>query len=68
MINKILLNLNAFLSIPYNINSGNKKEGIIQFGAVVNDSANTDNLNFVIIGMVVVILVLVGAAMFAPKK
>jgi len=68
MINKLFLNLNTFLSIPYSFNAANKKEGIIQFGAVVNDTANTNNLNLVIIGMVVVILVLVGAAMFAPKK
>ncbi len=41
---------------------------IIQSGAVVNDTTNAGNLNIIIIGMVVVILILVGAIMFAPKK
>lgn len=41
---------------------------IIQTGAIVNDGSKTNNLNIIIIGMVVVILILVGAVMFTPKK
>lgn len=41
---------------------------IVQQGAIVSDAFNANNLNAVIIGMVVVILILVGATMFAQKK
>lgn len=42
---------------------------IIPSGAIVNDgNASSNNFNLVIIGLVVVILILVGIAMFAPKK
>ena len=42
---------------------------IVQSGAIVNDgNTNPSNFNLVIIGLVVVILILVGIAMFAPKK
>ncbi len=40
---------------------------IVQTGAVVNDASN-NNFNIVIIGMIIVIIILIGAAMFAPKK
>lgn len=41
---------------------------IVQQGAIVSDAFNANNFNAVIIGMVVVILILVGATMFAQKK
>lgn len=42
---------------------------IVQSGAIVNDgNTNPSNFNLVIIGLLVVILILVGIAMFAPKK
>lgn len=41
---------------------------IVQEGAIVNDAFNANNLNVIMIGMVIVILVLVGATMFAQKK
>ena len=40
---------------------------IVQTGAVINDASN-NNFNIVIIGMIIVIIILIGAAMFAPKK
>lgn len=40
---------------------------IVQTGAVVNDASN-NNFNIVIIGMIIVIIILIGAEMFAPKK
>ena len=40
---------------------------IVQTGAVVNDASN-NNFNIVFIGMIIVIIILIGAAMFAPKK
>ena len=63
-----IINLSTFLFVHQSFNVTYKKNSLIQFGAVVNDTANTNNFNTVIIGMIVVILVLVGAAMFAPKK
>lgn len=41
---------------------------IIQSGAVINDTSNSNNLNTIITGMVVVIIILLGTIMFAPKK
>jgi LPXTG-motif cell wall-anchored protein len=38
------------------------------FGAVINDTNNTNNLNIIILGMIIVILILAGAALFAPKR
>ena len=37
------------------------------FAAIVG-SENSSNFNYVIIGLIVVIIVLVGVTMFAPKK
>lgn len=41
---------------------------LIDVGAVINNTSKSGNLNVIIIGMVVIILILVGAAMFTPKK
>ncbi len=40
---------------------------IIQYGAVVNDITNSNNFSLIIIGMVVVIIILIGAVMFTKK-
>ena len=51
-----------------NISSLTNFNAVIQSGAVMNNPANTNNFNIIIIGMIVIILILVGAAMFASKK
>lgn len=51
-----------------NITSFINTGAIVQEGAIVNDALNTNNLNVIMIGMIIVILVLVGATMFAQKK
>ncbi len=38
------------------------------FGAVINDTQNTNNLSMIIVGMIIIIFILVGAVLFAPKK
>ena len=67
--NKVLL-FSIFMLVPSMVvaQETEKDEALINFGAVINDVSNSNNLNIIIIGMVVVILILVGAAMFAPKK
>lgn len=50
---------NSFPLINYN--------AIIQYGAVVNDITNSNNFSLIIIGMVVVIIILIGAVMFTKK-
>lgn len=77
---KYLMLLVAFLVIPqkanaisYNntpsdISSLTNFNAIIQSGAVMNNPAEASNFNIIIIGMIVIILILVGAAMFASKK
>ena len=51
-----------------NISSLTNFNAVIQSGAVMNNPTNTNNFNIIIIGMIVIILILVGAAMFASKK
>ncbi len=51
-----------------NLSSLTNFNAIIQSGAVMNNPADANNFNIIIIGMVVIILILVGAAMFASKK
>ncbi len=70
----------AFFGIPQKANAISYNEtlndissltnfnAVIQSGAVMNNPANTNNFNIIIIGMIVIILILVGAAMFASKK
>lgn len=41
---------------------------LLYIGAVINDTSNSNNLNIIIIGMVILIIILIGAAMFAPKE
>lgn len=60
-------------AISYNDTSNNLSSltnfnAIIQSGAVMNNPGNANNFNIIIIGMIVIILILVGAAMFASKK
>ncbi len=69
----------SFLVVPTTVsalsyNSGISASSLVninaisQVGAVMNDTSKSSNLNIIIIGMVVIILILVGAVMFAPKK
>ena len=70
----------SFLVIPSKVNAISYNEtlnnisslinfnAVIQSGAVMNNPANTNNFNIIIIGMIIIILILVGAAMFASKK
>ena len=65
-----------FLCLPTTVNAEPNTDiknlininAIVQEGAIVNDAFNTNNLNVIMIGMVIVILVLVGVTMFAQKK
>lgn len=41
---------------------------IVQTGAIVNDGKSSNNLNVIIIGMLVVIVILVGSILFSNKK
>lgn len=78
--NKYFILLVAFLAMPQSINAISYNQtpsnvsfltnfnAIIQSGAVINNPADANNFNIIIIGMIVIILVLVGAAMFASKK
>ncbi len=54
----------SFIDLSHYLNFN----AVFQSGAVVNNASSNDNMNIIIIGMIVVILILVGAAMFAPKK
>lgn len=70
---KLLFLITSLLFLPIPVFAktySNKEESspIIQIGAIVNDTTNANNFTVVIIGMIIVILILVGAAMFAPKK
>ena len=58
----------SYNGTPNNISSLTNFNAIIQSGAVMNNPADTNNFNIIIIGMIVIILILVGAAMFASKK
>ena len=58
----------SYNETPSNISSLTNFNAIIQSGAVMNNPADTNNFNIIIIGMIVIILILVGAAMFASKK
>ena len=42
-------------------------DAVFQYGAVVNDVTNSNNFSLIIIGLVVVIIVLIGAVMFTKK-
>lgn len=75
---KLIISFLTFLAAPeyisamsnknYSISSFINFNAIIQLGAVMNNTNDTNNFNIIIIGMIVIILILVGAAMFAPKK
>ena len=41
---------------------------IVQTGAIINDGKSSNNLNVIIIGMLVVIVILVGSILFSNKK
>ena len=58
----------SYNNTPNNISSLTNFNAIIQSGAVMNNPAEASNFNIIIIGMIVIILILVGAAMFASKK
>lgn len=45
-------------------------QGVGQYllnGTVINDVTNSDNLNIIIIGMVVLIIILIGGVIFSKK-
>lgn len=76
---KFLTLLLTFLVIPLNVSASSNVgthsnsfplinyNAIIQYGAVVNDVTNSNNFSLIIIGMVVVIIILIGAVMFTKK-
>ncbi|MDO5569330.1 MAG: hypothetical protein Q4G04_04385 [bacterium] len=41
---------------------------VLQPGAIINDVTNPNNLNVIIVGMLLVIIILVGATIFSTKK
>ena len=56
--NKLLL-FSIFLLAPSMVIAQEKSddEALVNFGAVINDVSNSDDLNIIIIGMVIVILI-----------
>ena len=63
----LLLLPSSVFAVPCNNRIDKSLFNNVHFGAVVNDASNTGNLNIVIIGMVIVIIILIGAAIFAKK-
>lgn len=45
-----------------------RKHLLIQPGIVLKEITNIINLNIIIVGMIIMVLILLGTIMFAPKK
>lgn len=45
-----------------------KNNTVIDLFSTINDNVNTSNFTIIITSMIIVILILVGAFMFAPRK
>lgn len=65
-IKKILYTITFFLMIfPRKVPV---KAAIVHTGAIVNKGNDINNLNVIIIGMLVIIVILVGSILFSSKK
>lgn len=73
-IRKIIYTITFFLCLnPINIKALNINNfistcEIVQTGAIVNSGNNPNNLNVIIIGMVIIIVILVGGLLFTNRK
>ena len=66
--NIILVNVTSLFASVNNVFASS--QGVGQYllnGMVINDVTNSDNLNIIIIGMVVLIIILIGGVIFSKK-
>ena len=66
--NIILVNVTSLFASVNNVFASS--QGVGQYllnGTVINDVTNSDNLNSIIIGMVVWIIILIGGVIFSKK-
>lgn len=66
--NIILVNVTSLFASVNNVFASS--QGVGQYllnGTVINDVTNSDNLNIIIIGMVVLIIILIGGVIFSKK-
>ncbi len=64
--NKIILSIPLFVTANNAFPTEISK--YIHFETVINDVTNSNNLNIVIIGMIILIIILVGAVIFTKKQ
>lgn len=66
--NIFLVNVTSLFASVNNVFASS--QGVWQYllnGTVINDVTNSDNLNIIIIGMVVLIIILIGGVIFSKK-
>lgn len=66
--NIILVNVTSLFASVNNVFASS--HGVQQYllnGTVINDVTNSDNLNIIIIGMVILIIILIGGVIFSKK-
>ena len=66
--NIFLVNVTSLFASVNNVFASSR--GVWQYllnGTVINDVTNSDNLNIIIIGMVVLIIILIGGVIFSKK-
>lgn len=57
----------SVMSLFASVNNVFGSSNFLQSGTVINDVTNSDNLNIVIIGMVVLVIILIGGVIFSKK-